>query len=337
MSAMPNETIDAEIVDDELKAPVLQDIKYPVKASDLEILMSEYKDIPNIDLDANDEKIGEQYQFVLAGHKKFVKARNQIEKVRKTLKAPALEYGKKVDAIAKEFQAKIKPIEDKLAIERRKVEENEARKQREAEEAEEKRIDEINRRLTWMERLPLEMMSKSSLEIREFLGGFDTPEEKTFEEFYDKALILHSQIQTQLSKMADDKELVENAQKLQAEKEAEAQRLKEEEDKKLQAQKDELAQQQAEFQKQKEEFEAQQRAMQEEADRKEAARLADELQEKQEQERKESFERNEKLKYQYYNEACEDLEDNGWDNPSSMVDAIQAGVIRHIKWVPNEN
>ncbi|WP_457750124.1 hypothetical protein, partial [Sulfurimonas sp.] len=195
MSAIPNEAIDAEIVDDELKAPVLQDIQYPVNPEYIDLLINEYKDVPSIDLDANVYEIGEQYQVVLAGHKKFVKARIQIEKVRKTLKAPAIEYGKKVDAIAKEFQAKLKPIEDKLSFERKKVEENEARMQREAEEAEERRVEAITSKIASMERVPLEMMQKTSLELREFLASFDVPTQKEYEEFYDKALILHSQIQ----------------------------------------------------------------------------------------------------------------------------------------------
>lgn len=347
MSAMPNETIDTEIVDDELKAPVLQDIKYPVKASDLEILMSEYKDIPNIDLDANDEKIGEQYQFVLAGHKKFVKARNQIEKVRKTLKAPALEYGKKVDAIAKEFQAKIKPIEDKLAIERRKVEENEARKQREAEEAEERRIEAIQSKLSSMERLPLEMMQKTSLELREFLGSFDVPTEKEFEEFYGKALILHSQVQSQLSKMADEKELVEKAQELQAQKEAEAARLEAERQARLEAERQAFEREKAEFEAQKARLKAEQDAMRKEQERKEAERLANELQAKQEAEKREREQieflerkKNEKQKKEKLQQAKKetfevlDYQLNSQNiDIETLIDLIQDEQIPNVKWV----
>ena len=336
MSATPNETIDAEIVESENKAPILKDIKYPVKMEDLEILMSDFKDIPTIDLDADDETVGEQYQLVLGGHKRFVKARTSIERVRKDLKAPALEYGKRVDAIAKEFQAKIKPFEDKLLVQRKAVEDNEARKQREAEEAEEKRIDEIQRRMSYMERIPLEMMQKSSIEIRDFIGSFDVPSEKDFDEFYSKALILHSQIQTQLTQMANDKELVENAQKIQAQKEkaeaeAEAQRQAQ-----LQKEREEFEEEQRAFQKKKDDFEAMQREQQEILDRREAARLADELQAKQEAERLERKKQDEDAKRNAYAHAIEDMErlwnSDGMDNFSQIVDAIQAGQIRHIKW-----
>ena len=332
MSAIPNEAINAEIIeDDDNKDIVLKkitDLKTVVKTSPL---IQEYKEVSEIDINLPVDEIAKDFIQIEKGYKAFRKNINLVTKTRKSFTAPALAYQKECIQIEKDIVSVLEPYSLKLKALKDKVEQEEARKQREAEEAEEKRIDEINRRLAWMERLPLEMMSKSSLEIREFLGGFDTPEEKTFEEFYDKALILHSQIQTQLSKMADDKELVENAQKLQAEKEAEAQRLKEEEDKKLQAQKDELARQQAEFQKQKEEFEAQQRAMQEEADRKEAARLADELQRKQEEEmRKRNEERTNRFA-RSYDEAKAIILKIG--DPHLILEAIVSGSVPHIRWV----
>ena len=329
-------TIEAEILEDENKAPILKDIKYPVKMEDLDALMNDFKDIPAIDLDADDETVGEQYQFVLGGHKRFVKARTSIEKVRKELKAPALEYGKKVDAIAKEFQAKIKPFEDKLSIQRLAVENNEARKQREAEEAEEKRIDEIKRRISYMERAPLEMIQKPSIEIREFIGSFDSPTEKDFNEFYDTALILHSQTKTHLIQMADDKELVENAQAIQTQKEKEAAEAEAQRQEQLKKDIEKFEEDKLAFQKQKDDYEAQLRFEKEETDRKDAERVADELQAKQEAERREIEKQNKEAKINEYADAVEDMEnlwnDDGMDNFSQIVDAIQAGKIRHIKW-----
>lgn len=282
---MSEKILEAEIVEDELKAPILKDIKYPVKMEDLEALMSEYKNIPVIDLEADDEVVGEQYQIVLRGHKRFVKARTSIEKVRKGLKAPALEYGKKVDTIAKEFQSKIKPFEDKLLEQRKAVEDNEARKQREAEEAEEKRIADIKSKLEDIKNLPLSMMLKTAQEITDTLCNIVSIEKEEFQEFYEEAIDLVVKVREQLTQLRDNKELVENAKKLQDEAEVEARRLKELEDKKLQDEKAEFEAERAKFQQQKEAFEAQQRAVQEEADRKEAERLADELQAKQEAER----------------------------------------------------
>jgi len=331
MSAIPNEAIDAEIIEeDDNKDIVLKkitDLKTVVKTSPL---IQEYKEVSEIDINLPVDEIAKDFIQIEKGYKAFRKNINIVTNTRKSFTAPALAYQKECIQIEKDIVSVLEPYSLKLKALKDKVEQEEARKQREAEEAEEKRIDEINRRLAWMERLPLEMMSKSSLEIREFLGGFDTPNEKTFEEFYDKALILHSQIQTQLSKMADEKELVENAQKIQAEKEAEAQRLKEEEDKKLQAQKDELARQQAEFQKQREEFEAQQRAVQEEADRKEAARIADELQQQQEEDMRKRNEERTKQFERNYNEAKAVM--LKIDDPHLILEAIVSGSVPHVRW-----
>ena len=336
MSEAPDENVyvEAEIVDDEFKAPVLQDIKYPVTQDALHALVEEYKDIPNIDLNADDDIVAEQYKFVRDGQIRLAKERNRIEKTRKTIKSPAFEFGKNVDAFAKKLQAIIKDPEDKLKFQRDRVEQNEARKQREAEEAEELRVETIQKKIANMERMPLEMMPKSSLEIREILGLFDPPTETEYEEFYDKALILHSQVQTQLTQMAENKELVENAQALQAEKDAEAKRLKDEEDAKLQAEKDKLAQEKAEFQRQKDDFEAEKRAAQEETDRKEAERLADELQAKQEEEAKQQAKINAQKHDEMVKETMKVL--NTYSEMIILLDDIIDGKIPHVKWMVSD-
>ena len=188
-----------------------------------------------------------------------------------------------------------------------------------------------------MERLPLEMMQKSSIEIREFLAEFNTPLSSEFEEYYDKALLLFSSVQTQLNQMANDKEMVERAHEIQAQKEREA---KEEEERRLAQlakEREELEAQKRALKQQQDAFESQQRAIREEEERKEAERVAEELQAKQESEkleRERQMQKDSELAYSY---AVEDLEkvwsDDGMDNMSQIVDAIQAGQIRHIAWV----
>jgi len=137
--------IEAEIIED--TQIVLSEIKYPINTADLEALLKEYSDIPVINPDADEELVGKQYQFVLKGHKAFVKTRTSIEKTRKTLKQPALDYGKSVDGIAKEFQSMIITTEHKLQTQRKLVEDNEARKQADAEAKEEARTDLIKLKL----------------------------------------------------------------------------------------------------------------------------------------------------------------------------------------------
>ena len=300
----PEEALEAEIVE-ENKSIVLSEIKYPVSKIDLEVLLNEFKDIPDINPDADDEVVAEQYQFVMKGHKAFVKARNNIEKTRKALKAPSMEYGKTVDSIAKEFQSMIIQTEQKLQIERKKVEDNEARKQREAEEAEELRISEIRTKILNVKNLPLQHFNSSVEDIIKALESLRTINQDEYEEFYDEAIENQNFVIAQLQTARSNKLLVENAEKIQAEKDAEAKRIQEEEDKKLQAERNALAEQQAAFQKQKDDFENQQRAIQEENNRIEAERRTDDLMRKQaaeriENERIEAEEREKQIAHEAY-------------------------------------
>ena len=333
MSAIPKEKVyvEAEIIDDDFKAPVLQDIKYPVSEEYLESLSQKYKVIPEIDLDAPDEVVAEQFAFVLEGHKTLVKVRNKIEKTRKAIKEPAYTFGKNVDDYAKKLKSMIADEEASLKLQRDRVEQNEARKQAEAEALEEQRVETIKTKLSNMERMPLELMSKASSELREVLRLFEPPTEVEYEEFYEKALVLHSQVQSQLTQMANDKELVENAQKIQDEKEAEAKRLKEIEDKKLQDEKEEFAREKAEFQKEKDDLEAKKRAVQEEADREEAIRIADELQSKQEEDEKAKVQQNRERHDAMVIETMKVF--NSYKEKVSLLDAIISGEVPHVQWV----
>jgi len=86
-----------------MKKTELQEIKFPVTSVDINALLDKYSNVPTID--PTSETAKEDYYIVVKGYKEFVKARNAIEKTRKALKQPALEYGREVDAIAKEYQA----------------------------------------------------------------------------------------------------------------------------------------------------------------------------------------------------------------------------------------
>lgn len=318
--------IEAEIVEE--NQVVLKKIKYPVGINDINTLLADYKDIPTIDPENEDiDLIGTQYQFVTKGHKAFVKVRNQIEKTRKELKAPSLEYGKKVDEIAKEFQALIKPIEDKLFIQRKLVEDNEDRKQREAEEAEELRIKEIKDKILNVKNLPLQHFNSNAEDITKALESLVVVSVDVYDEFYDEAVENQNYVISQLQTARDNKILVENAQKIQDEKDAEAKRLKDEEDEKLKREREE-------FQKEKDDFEEEKRKaesdkqLEEEAEELKAAELeADELLKKQADERKE----NEDNKLGIYNETLNKFE--AYDNAKDLLDSIIEGIeFPHIKW-----
>jgi len=329
------EALDAEIITDEFKVPVLKNIVYPVTMESLEALVAEYSDIPEIDVNASDEVVSQQFEFVVQGHKKFVKAKRSIEKARKVLKAPALEYGKAVDSIAKEFQSKINHIEEKLLFQRKVVEDNEARKQREAEEAEERRVDAIKAEIASTKNLPLQHFNSSSSKITKVLESFRVITKEDFEEFYDEAIETQNFVISQLQTARDNKVLVENAQKLQDEAEEKARAEKELADRKIQDEKDAFEKEKAEFQKRKDEFDAQNRAYQEEIDREEAVKKADALQAQQEieneekkQKEKESFE---KFKYETINDLCDVclLTD---ETAEIVFDGIYGGYVNHLKF-----
>ena len=330
-----SEAIEAEIINDEFKAPVLQDIEYPVKKDDLKKLISEYEDIPEIDVNDSDEIVAEQFHFVVTGHKKFVKARNSIEKVRKTLKAPALEYGKTVDSIAKEFQSLIKPIEDKLLFQRRVVEDNEARKMREAEESEERRVEEIKQKILSVKNLPLQHFNSNSDELTKVLERISVLTKSEYEEFYDEAVENQNHVISQLQIARSNRVLVEDAEKVKADIEAEQKRLKDEEDAKLKAEREEFEKEKAELKKQKDEFATLNRAKQEEIDREEAIKKADALQAKQEienEERKQKEKENfKKFKHETINALCDVclLAD---ETAEMVFDGVYGSHIPHLKF-----
>ena len=286
------ETIEAEIIED--KEIILSAIKYPVSNTDLDALLEEYKDIPDINPDADDDLVAEQFQFVLKGHKAFVKARNQIEKTRKELKSPALEYGKSVDGIAKEFQLKIKATEDKLQYQRKLVEDNEARKQREAEEAEELRVDNIKKLISDIRSLAGIHYNSDSEALTKTLEALTVPTEEVYAEFLSDAREAQQISIMQLEEMRKSKVLAEKATELESEREAEAKKLKDEQDAKLAKEREEFESQQREFREKQEEFERQQREQQEIIDRQKAEIEAEELRKQQEFERQQREQHNKK-------------------------------------------
>ena len=332
--------LEAEIIE-ENKAVVLSEIKYPVSQTDLKALLEEYKDIPEIDPDADEDLVGEQYQFVLRGHKAFVKARTGIEKTRKQLKQPALDYGKNVDGIAKEFQSMISTAETKLQIQRKIVEDNEVRKQREAEEAEEARVETIKIKISDIKNLPLCHFNSDSETLAKALESIYVPTDEEYQEFINEAREVQQITIMQLQEMRKNKVLAERAGELEAEREAEAKKLKDEQDAKLAKEREEFEAQQREFKEKQEAFERQQREQQEVIDRQKAEIEAEELRKQQEFERaereqQEAFERQQReqqtkeefdnAKFQLVNELKE------LKTITKIASAIVDGNITNLTW-----
>lgn len=338
-------TIEVEMVE-ENQAVVLSEIKYPVSKIDLETLLKEYKDIPDINPDADEELVGKQYQFVLKGHKAFVKARTGIEKTRKLLKQPALDYGKQVDGIAKEFQSMIVDAETKLQIQRKKVEDNEARKQREIEEAEELRVDTIKNKILNIKNLPLNHFNSDSQTLTNALETLRTITVEEYEEFTEEASDAQEKVIQQLQQARETKVKAEQADKIEAQRLEEANKI---EAQRLEAQKVEqqkLEAERAEFERQKQEFARQQREQQEAIDRQNAEREAIELQKKQEAERVEREKQQALERQQREQQDIELLEKRKIETLGKfyncgtyevLLDAIIDGRVPNIKWVQDGN
>jgi hypothetical protein len=332
---MKDKTIDAEIVEDEFKAPILKDIKYPVSEDVLKSLVEKYSEIPDIDLDADDEIVAAQYKIVRDGHIELAKKRNEIEKTRKAIKDPAFTFGKNVDAFAKKLQAIIADTEIKLKFQRDKVDQNEARKQREVEEAEELRVDKIKKSLNALKDAPTLCINKDSETISKFLDLMEFPDREHFEEFYDESIELYNATISLLKQMVENQLLVENAQKIQDEADAKA---KEVEDARLLKQKedqDKLDKERDEFREEKRKFAQQQQDIQDEADKKQADKDADELLKKQETDKLLKDIADKELHGRHYNEALNHI--HSTMAPGDILDAIIKGAIPHIKWIPDGN
>jgi len=246
----------------------------PVKALDLtegvdlDKLMEEYAEVPEIDPEA--ENAGELYQYVLKGHKEFVKARNKIEKVRKALKAPALEFGKEVDSKAKELANKIHDKELELFKQRKLVEDNEQRKQDEAERVERERVQGIRSLMDAMQGLPYAGIGAKADTVKELIESMEIPSEDVYEEFTNEAIGYYKTVMAQLEVLFETATKAENADRI-AEEEA---RKRAEEDAKREE--EQRAEREA-FEREKAEFEAEKRARAEAEAMEQAQREAEEL------------------------------------------------------------
>lgn len=320
------EVVEADLI-------VLEEVKYPVTKESIAALLEEYKEIPDIDLAADEEIVGEQYQLVLKGHKRFVKARTDIEKKRKELKAPALEYGKKVDDIAKEFTAMLSTTEEKLKKQRDKVEQEEQRKQDELIRKEEDRQKGITEGINFFKDLPITLIGTKSDTIKDVLGNLKMPDVEVFQERYEEAVNVFNDTRSKLEIMYESAVKVEEADKIAAEaaeKAAAAQAAAEEAQRK---EREAFEAEKAAFAAEKEAHEREAMARQEEINRQEAERAEEELRKQQEEEAKAKAAADRELQAQREDEALNAM--GAYDDHNTLLGAIIDGKIPHVKWEVN--
>ena len=319
-----NETIDAEVIEE--KGIILSPFKDLdlTEGVDLKKLMKTYSKVPDIDPEA--ENAGEQYQYVLKGHKAFVRARNTIEKVRKALKAPALKFGKDVDSRAKELAYGISAKETELFKQRKLVEDNEQRKQDEAERVERERTDSIRTLITSIQNMAMQGIGLKSSTLKDLIGSLEIPSKEVYEEFLDEAMGYYKTTMTQLETLFETAVKAEEAGKFQEEIEAE----KAEADRIVQ---EEIRAEREEFEREKREFEAEKREMAEAK----ALKLAEDEAEEQERSEviqakldvEEAVSRLELTKEAIANSVYQAYADGGVD---AILDKLFENEIPHVRW-----
>lgn len=334
---MKTETIEAEVIE-EVKAPVLVNFQSPVPVVDINKLLEEYSEIPEIDPESEEAK--EQYQYVKKGHIALAKARNAIEKKRKEIGDPAFQFHKAVIAAAKEVQAQIHPTELLLKAQRDKVENYEEEKRVQAELAEEARKDAHKKSIANIKNAPLNHFNSNSETIRAVIESFYVPAEEEFYEFYDEAIEAYKTSMMQLEAAYETKVKAEQSDKIEADNRA---RLEAEETERKEKERKERKEFEAEkeaFRKAQQEAEDKLKEQQEAINLQNAEREAEELTRQQEidrvnRENKEAHDRAETaeaqkaLQAEMETEAFEDIEGKDAD---AILTAIIAGEVRHVFW-----
>lgn len=277
------ETIEAELVESEDKDQRLAKFD-PVKAG-LAELTKLYSAGPPADL-----SVPENYEACRLACSEMRKKRTGAEKIRKELKADALEYGRKVDGIAKSIIDHIANLEEPYAKAKKDYDTKVEIEKREKALAEERRVDGIASRIAGIGALVTAHVSSSSEVIAKLIPGLKDDLMLTKDwamEFADKATSIINETLTKLEelhamkvqqeqfaaeKAKAEKEAAEKAEadRIQREKEAEAERER------LAKEREKLAAEQAELERQRAEHQAEfdrKRKEQQEALEKERADL----------------------------------------------------------------
>lgn len=262
---MEAETIEAELVEEETNDKDKRLAKFdPVKAG-LTALTEKYSAGPPADL-----SIAENYEACRLACSEMRKKRTTAEKIRKELKADALEYGRKVDGIAKQIIDHIAALEEPFATAKKDFDTRVEIEKREKALAEERRVDGIASRIAEIGALVTAHVSSSSQYIADLIPVLKSDLDRVDEwamEFAEKATTTINETMTKLKELHAMKVQQEQfaAEKAKAEQEAaekaEADRLQREKEaaaerERLAKEREKLAAEQAELERVRKEQQA---------------------------------------------------------------------------------
>lgn len=156
--------------------------------------------------------------------------RYEIEKVRKAAKAPILALGRRIDGEADRITKQLLAIEEPID---QQIKAEEARKEAERQaaiEAERQRLAAIDRQIDAMRAAPAEVAGKSADIIRARLDALYEPADFDFQERVDIAKSVRAEVIERLEAMhAERLAFEEEQERLRVEREAEAERRRQEE------------------------------------------------------------------------------------------------------------
>ncbi len=315
------ETVEAEVIEN--NSVILRPLSHIEDGVDLDALIKKAKALPKVVLGT--PTVAEDFKNAKRLHLDFVGARNKIERVRKTYKQPALDYGKDLDKKARELKEKIAPYEDELFLQRRVWEDEEARAKQEALDAENQRVAQIAEGLSFLRSIPLNAFGKSHKELCTIYEDVvaSIPEEELFADRLDEAMVIYKNSMAKLMDMIENAEKVEAAEKLIKAAEDKAAVKAEEEAKALKEEREALD-------KERREFEAEKKASNEAVLKQKAEKDAAALEEKQKEEAVIKAKQQDIVEKQAEAEALFDLEN--CNDAKEILSAIIGGGIRHVEW-----
>ncbi len=298
---------------------------------DIPALVEKWKDVPVVVIGA--ENVLEVYKQVKRGHLDLVSARNKVEKTRKSLKSPAIEFGKMCDFKAREYKELMADTEARLFVERKKWEDYEAEKEQKKINDELDRVDLINSKVATLREIPSNAIGKSVADLKEIYESIVIPDEEIYQEQIDLANEVYKDTITKLEVMIEQITKAEEGEVLA--REAEEKRAAEQKiiDEKAKTERAEFEREKAEFQKEKDALNAEKNAKAESERMQQVEIEAEELADRQAKESQDRLQESQEIAKSNRKETLEGMarasDKNGLEG---ILDAIIKNEIRGLRY-----
>ena len=317
---------------------VLEPIEYTVTVESAKALANEFSEVP--DFDPSNGVKDEVNAQIIKDSKRLNKEISSIEKVRKRIVEPALNFQRTANALAKDLKSIIEPAKIRYSEARSKIDRYEQEQEQQRIDEERERVEAITAKIEAMRLMPLDYINLPAVDIKEGLDALEEPTEEVFEDQYRYACNIYVTAKEQLSNAYDTKQLaeaqaIENEKRNKEQREAEAKR-----DEELRIEREAMRAEREALDKEKAEMQAQKDAQAEAERRAKAEAEAEELALKQEQDARAKAIKDEATVKQREEETMFDIEfavTGGFDGTietvvTDILEAIIEDRIRNVKW-----